>query len=317
MLGSDLVPAGETPVDKLSAAFDERLASYGRAPAASDGTGSDDGQIDGGQLDGAGGGPIPQGVRDDFAAMGGPLGVRRTYEMLVTVGRAERLLACGAATIPAELPVPTCSLSLTGGIPRITLSETGMTPAPDSLTVRRDGQPLALGGLLGRTRTDLGAPPGTHRYQVEVRDPLGGRPSVTADCGSITVQDPPTGPDALRAGNEVFDAVMLGPYLYARAEQDGKSVDLVLRFAGPGFTFDPAHPADESLNPYTVHERLIGAMEAGTPVTFELDPATGLPRTWTVDGVTRTYVCVNVDTASPELRPFACDDSHNRLSPTP
>ena len=311
-LGSDLVPTGDAPLlDQLVAAFDERLASYGRPPAGS----GDDASLGGTGADPVG--PPPQGVRDDFAAMGGPLGVARTYEMAVTLGDTERLLACGTATIPAELPVPTCSLSLTGGIPRITLSDLGMTPAPDSLTVRRDGEPLTLGGLLGPTRTDLGAPPGPHRYQVEVRDPLGGRPAVTADCGSITVQEPPTGPDALRAAKEVFDTVMLGPYLYARAEQAGAPVDLVMQFTDTGFAFDPAHPADESLNPYTVHDRLISAIEAGSPVTFQLDPATGLPRTWTIDGVTRSYVCVNVDTAPPGLRPTACDDSHNRLGPAP
>lgn len=302
VLGSDQIPTGAPPVGALTAAFAQRLAEYGRPPA-------DDGET------------APQGVRDDFAAMGAPLGIDRSYEMHLSLdgpaGATERLVACGTAAVPAELPVPTCTLTLMGGVPRITLSDVGLAYAPDTLTVIRDGEPLPLAGQLDGTRTDLGAPPGPHRYQVEVRDPLTGRAPVTADCGSVTVTDPPTGADALRAGEEVFDTVMLGPYLYARAEQGGVPVDLVMQYTGPGFDFHPAHPGPESLNPYTIHAQLIAAVEAGTPVTFELDPATGLPRTWTVGGVAYAYRCVNVDTASPDLRPTACDDSHNRLSAAP
>lgn len=309
-LGSGAVGPEPPSVSGLQAAFDERLTAYGRQPSAA--PPAADPTADGDPT-------APQGVRDDFAALGGPLGVARTYEMVLTVGGTEDTVPCGSATIPAELPVPACTLTLAAGVPQISLAEdTGLTYAPDGLAVSRDGVPVPLDGSLGGTRTDLTATPGSHHYTVEISDPLAGRATVTTDCGSITVPEPASRADVLQAARNVFHWAVMGPYLYVRAERGGEPVDLVLRYGDGGFGFDPAHPADESLNPYTIHDQLISAIDAGTPVTFELDPATGLPLTWTIDGVTRAYRCVNADTAPPELRASAaCDDSHNRLSPAP
>lgn len=299
----------------LQAAFTERMASYG--VAVPDGA---PGRTDAGSGTGVDAEPVPaQGVFSDFGALGAPLGVPRTYEMhLSGADGATRTLPCGAAAIPAELPVPVCRLSLFAGHPQIELDDgQGTTYFPDLLTIRRDGEPITLGNQWGPPIDVTAAPGSVHHYEVEVRDRMLGRPPVSTDCGSITAALPADDTAVVAAGAEVFKRVVLAPYLYATAEVDGRPVDLVLQSAGAaGFVFAPGHPADPELDPYTVHDRLLEAIAAGRAVTFELDPATGLPLTWTVDGVTRGYRCVNIDTQPPDMRPTTtCDQAYDLLRP--
>jgi hypothetical protein len=301
--------AATTTSGVLDRAFAERMVSYGApaadfaAPAASEAAE-----------------PPPQGSFSDFGALGVPVGTVRTYELHLTVVGGERTVACGSAAIPADLPGPTCTLSLFAGHPQIVLDDGhGTTFFPDMLTIRRDGEALTLGNQWGPP-IDVGAEPGsTHHYDVEVRDRMLGRPPATTDCGSITAAVPADDSEAVRAGAELFERVVPGSYLYATAEVDGRPVDLVMQSAGAaGFVYAPGHPADDALNPYAVHDRLLEAIAAGRPVTFELDQATGLPRTWAIDGVTRSYRCVNIDTQPPDLRPTTtCDQTYNLLSPAP
>ncbi|MEZ5407616.1 MAG: hypothetical protein R2761_06295 [Acidimicrobiales bacterium] len=302
--------------DVLQAAFTERMASYG-VPIPDGAPGRTDPGTAAGP--GAEAEPVsPQGVFSDFGALGAPLGVARTYEMRLTAsGGAIHVLPCGSAAIPTELPTPPCTLSLFAGHPQIELDAGGGTPyAPDLLTVFRDGEPLTLGNQWGPPIDVTTEPGSTHRYEVEVRDRMLGRPPVTVDCGSITASIPADDSEELRAGAELFKRVLLGPYLYARAENDGRMVDLVMQFAGTGFAFAPGHPADDSLDPYTVHDRLLAAIAEGREVTFEIDPPTGLPRSWTIDGVVRAYHCVTTDTQPPDMRPStACDETYDRLDP--
>jgi len=303
LIGGTIDPASTTAT-VLDAAFAERSAGYGSPADNGGGLPATD--------------PAPQGVFSDFGALGAPLGVARTYEMRLTAsGGSVHTLACGSAAIPAELPAPPCTLSLFAGHPQIELDAGGGTPYfPDMLTIHRDGEPLTLGNQWGPP-IDVTAEAGsTHRYEVEIRDRMLGRPPISVDCGSITATVPADDSEELRAGAELFQRVLLGPYLYARAENDGQIVDLVMQYAGTSFAFAPGHPADESLNPYTVHDQLLAAIAEGRRVTFELDPPTGLPRSWTIDGVARAYHCVTTDTQPPEMRPTtACDEAVDRLGP--
>ncbi len=314
--GSPLMGGTVDPEATLATVLDdaltERMASRGPGP---------------GPLSAAGTPPTnptepapPQGAFSDFGALGTPAGTVRTYELRLTAAGGGRTVACGSAAIPAQLPVPPCTLSLFAGHPQIELAHNDGDPPyfPDVLTIYRDGEVITLGNQWGPPFDVTAEPGSTHHYEVEIRDRTQGRPPVSVDCGSITAATPASDADILRAGAEVFDRVMLGPFLYAAAEIDGQRVDLVMQSTGAGFDFAPGWRAEESVDPYTVHRQLLDAMEAGRAVTFEIDPPTGLPRRWTIDGVTRAYTCVNVDITPPDLRAGTrCDESYDRLGPDP
>lgn len=309
--GSFLIGGAIDPESLLATVLDgarnERMASRGPGP---------------GPLATAGTLPTepatPQGAFGDLGALGLPPGTVRTYKLHLTTPSGERTVSCGSAAIPAQLPVPPCTLSLFAGHPQIELAHDPGDPpySPDVLTIRRDGEVITLGNQWGPPFDVTAEPGSTHHYEVEIRDRSQSRPPVPVDCGSITAATPASDADILRAGAEVFDRVILATNLYATGELDGRPVELVLESTGSGFEFAPGHPANESLNPYTVHQQLLDAIEAGRAVTFEIDPPTGLPRRWTIDGVVRAYTCVNTDSQPPDLRPTTrCDEAADRLEP--
>ncbi|MEM7323387.1 MAG: hypothetical protein AAF531_09910 [Actinomycetota bacterium] len=113
--------------------------------------------------------------------------------------------------------------------------------------------------------------------------------------------------DLLAAGDR-FATTVLGPHAYLIVSVDGVRRDLYLQSTGPGgHNFVPPEPQATLLNPFTIHDELITAIDAGRDVEFELDAGSGLPTWWTVDGATTTVICFEVDTAPPDLRVGPCD----------
>ena len=131
---------------------------------------------------------------------------------------------------------------------------------------------------------------------------------------SVVVPEVSSAADELVAGRELFRQVALGPHVYITATIDGGAPQhLYLKYRADGTrSFDPPLDAD-FLNPFSVHDELLAAIEDERDVAYLLDAASGLPSEWSIDGATRTLSCLQVDTAPPDLRDIACDPAYDLI----
>ncbi len=119
----------------------------------------------------------------------------------------------------------------------------------------------------------------------------------------------------LGAAKSLFDAVAILPFVYQTIEPicdgcDGDEVPLILVPDGTAARqFDPpveqqADPALPGLvDPFALHELLAAAEANGRDVSYVIDPSSGVPIEWTIDGRGARITCLEVDIAPPELRP--------------
>ena len=215
---------------------------------------------------------------------------------------------CGTAGTLLNLPVPNCTIELVGGKPQLVVSYDDGSAGPLGRTVIRDGERINTNLAGGPNPIDTSADPGAeYQYQIEMSD-SSDRPPVVADCGSVTV--PELGDDSteLLAAKELFNRTALGPHAYFIVSAGGENQDFYMQALGPdGHAFVPPLDDPTLRNPFTIHDELILAIDAGQDVAYELDESSGLPTWWTVDGATTKFICFEVDTAPPELRVGPCD----------
>jgi hypothetical protein len=215
---------------------------------------------------------------------------------------------CGTAGTLLNLPIPNCTIELVGGKPQLIVSYEDGSAGPLGRTVIRDGEPIDSNLAGGPNPIDTSAEPGsTYEYQIEMSDSSDRAPAV-GECGSITVPELSDSAAELLAAKDLFGRTALGPHAYVTVSANGDETDLYLQALGPdGHAFVPQLDNPEFRNPFTIHNELLAAINAGQDVTYELDESSGLPTWWTVDDVTTKFVCFEVDTAPPELRVGPCD----------
>lgn len=138
-------------------------------------------------------------------------------------------------------------------------------------------------------------------------------------AGTVPLLDPAEQPNTLGgdlgAAKSLFDAVAILPFVYQTIEPicdgcDGQEIALILAPDGTAARqFDPPveQQADPSLpglvDPFALHELLAAAEANGRDVAYVIDPSSGVPIEWTIDGRGARITCLEVDIAPPDLRP--------------
>lgn len=281
-------------------------------PAPAEGDDLDDPELDSTGLDILGDGQVllqtgtrPDGVVTLFGAPAEP-GLAVTIKVRTTDDATT--FVCGTAGTLLNLPVPNCTITLVGGKPQLVVSYDDGSAGPLGRTVIRDGEPLSTSPSGGPNPIDTSAEPGvTYEYKIEMSD-NSDRAPVIGECGSITVPELGDQSAELLAAKDLFNRTALGPHAYVTVSVEDETQDLYLQALGPdGHAFVPPLDAPEYRNPFTIHDELVAAIDAGQDVSYEIDESSGLPTLWTVDGVTTEFVCFEVDTAPPELRVGPCD----------
>lgn len=195
-----------------------------------------------------------------------------------------------------------CSLQLRDGIPEIVVSDPSVF-----FTLQRNGTDLRW--IHSVNRLDFTAPRGEEvTYSLDVivsGDPL------DVPCGSIEVPA------------EIDDRAVLLLAREAAADAGGPHVYWEYAFVCPDcaptldtayFLVDEEPPVIDGLpgghpgllSPFTVHDHLIAAIDAGHEVTVEfLDR--GWIGSWDIDGVGIRTTCLVADTRPPELGATYCD----------
>lgn len=181
---------------------------------------------------------------------------------------------------------------------------------------------------------------GTRAYELRIEG--GGIDPVLVSCGSAgivpggsfatpTTQAPPTALGAdLETAADVFSERAISPYAYFRLKPicvgcSPTAIELQMipggTASGPSHVFDPplesqaGGSAEAIISPFELHERLLAAERAGAEVSFTIDPQSGLPVTWLIDGVGGEFLCFEVDTAPPDLRSGqSCQTSRDLLA---
>ncbi len=173
--------------------------------------------------------------------------------------------------------------------------------------------------------SDFTAPiEGERAYEIRVEG--GGVEPVSVDCGQAGLV--PGGPTAttqpsanvsgdLDSARMLFQSRAVSPYGYMRVVGicptcDGRPVELILQpssVTGVSLDFDPpltsqggSDLAAVMINPFILHDSLIAAEAEGRDVSYSLDPTSGIPVEWTIDGEGARIECFEVDTAPPDLR---------------
>ncbi len=196
----------------------------------------------------------------------------------------------------------TCSLRLRDGIPEIVVSD----PSVFS-TLRRNG--ADLGWFHSVNGLDFTAPRGEEvTYSLDVI--ISGEP-LEVPCGSIDVPAELDDRAALLHAREAATFVG-GPNVYwehAFVCPDceptlGTSYFLVNEEPPAVDGLPHGHPG--RLSPFTVHDHLIAAIDAGREVTVEYLER-GWIGSWEVDGVGIRTTCLIVDTLPPELGATYCN----------
>lgn len=198
-------------------------------------------------------------------------------------------------------------------------------------------QPVVTGFVNGFS--DYAAPADPRAYALRIDG--GGVDAVEVDCGeagisgevaaqtSTTVPAAPIGGDLGRA-EEVFENAAVSPFAYLRVVAicpgcPSAPIDLQMSPSSGGgvsHLFDPplsqqaGSPATGAIvNPFEIHQVLQAAEADGKDVTYVLDPLSGLPTQWTIDGVGGQILCFEVDTAPPDLRPGqVCETGRDLMS---
>ncbi len=198
-------------------------------------------------------------------------------------------------------------------------------------------QPVATGFVNGFS--DYAAPVDPRAYSLRVDG--GGADAVEVACGEAgisgqapaqpgtTVPAAPIGGDLGRA-EEVFENAAVSPFAYLRIVAicpgcPSGPIDLQMSPSSGGgvsHLFDPplsqqaGSPATGAIvNPFEIHQVLQAAEDAGQDVSYTLDPLSGLPTQWTIDGVGGQILCFEVDTAPPDLRPGqVCETGRDLMS---
>ncbi len=199
-------------------------------------------------------------------------------------------------------------------------------------------QPIASGFLNGFS--DYAAPLEPRPYSLRI-DGGGGDP-VEISCGEAGVsgadiagsdsgQVPlvPLGGD-LAAAQATFDNAAVSPFAYLRLVPicngcGNGPLELQMtpssNSSGVSHLFDPplseqaGAAASAIVNPFEIHDVLAQAEADGKDVQYTLDPLSGLPTRWTIDGVGGEILCFEVDTAPPDLRPDqVCETTRDLMS---
>ncbi len=290
--------------EAIDEAFAERMVEYGNPPGP--------GSIDDDPFQAGDGPGRPDNV---FSLFGAPPEPGIFYELRLRAGDLSTTVPCGQAGVLAALPVPDCSIELTGGKPQLLLTYSDGALTPINRVVYRDDERIEASFSGGPNPIDTTAQPGaTHSYRIELSDNLSDRDPAVADCGSITIPQAPAGADELAAAEELFQRTSIGAHAYATLVIDGATGDYYLQPGGGIDSFVPPVAATDLVDPYTIHQELIAAMADERSVSYELDQASGLPTLWTVDGVTRKLLCFEVDTAPPDLRQGPCNPDLDLLN---
>ncbi len=176
--------------------------------------------------------------------------------------------------------------------------------------------------------SDFTAPlDGTRTYEIRIEG--SGIEPVVVGCGAAglvpggpsttTNQDAPSPVSGdLEAAQQLFQSRAVSPYGYLRAVPicascSSAASELVLQPAtgssSVALDFSPALSdqagadlARVMVNPFLLHDTLMAAIAAGSDVSYTLDPTSGVPIEWTIDGEGARIECFEVDTAPPDLR---------------
>lgn len=254
-----------------------------------------------------------QGIYSYFGAQ-----VGRTIEFQVRVKEADgtvRAIDCGSAEISTEVSGQSCSISTIGGQPSL-LVDDGMNGLGDVVIVR-DGEVISTQqgfGLVDATAL----PDVEYVYEVDISSSHLNRPAVRVPCGSFTVSESFDPVDELLEAREAFQFFGAGAHIYMTfVDADGTTLDLALAFIETDFGWVGPTEAPAGADPLTLHDRLIAAVEAGSDVTFEIDPAAGVVTRWSIDGVESQILCLEFDTAPLELRDIECGTTNDLIGPRP
>lgn len=183
-------------------------------------------------------------------------------------------------------------------------------------------------GAFSNGFSDFTAPlDGTRLYEIRV-DGSGVEPAIIG-CGeaglvpggptTTTNEEAPVAVSGdLEAAQQLFQSRAVSPYGYLRAVPicascSSSASELVLQPAtgssSVSLDFSPsladqasADLARVMINPFVLHDTLIAAEAAGSDVSYTLDPTSGIPIEWTIDGEGARIECFEVDTAPPDLR---------------
>ncbi len=189
--------------------------------------------------------------------------------------------------------------------------------------------------------SDYAAPLEPRGYALRIDG--GGSDPVFVDCGEagLTGEAPtpqitnpttpviPLGGD-LAAAKATFEEAAVSPFAYLRIVPicggcGAAPIDLQMSpssgSSGVSHLFDPVlseqagSAASAIVNPFEIHDVLAQAEDDGRDVQYTLDPLSGLPTRWTIDGVGGEILCFEVDTAPPDLRPGqVCETTRDLMS---
>lgn len=199
-----------------------------------------------------------------------------------------------------------------------TSEATGILDAPSITSAAAQrlatrGAPSVEPPIWGGGFSDLAAPT-DGSYRVEISGGVGERLVVPCSSGGSVGDDVAAGAGGgtiTQAQGRFAESAVL-PYVYMTVAPicPGCSgeVDLQLSPEGQARVFVPplAEQTDPSqaglVDPFVIHRLLLDAEAAGKDVTYSFDPVTGVPVEWTIDGEGARILCLEVDTAPPDLR---------------
>ena len=247
------------------------------------------------------------GVFTDFStAVDEPL----AYQLVLHTGDDQFTAECGAASLTSEIASPTCVVGEDNGYPTFVARYDQGAVGPDANGLLRDGEPLEVDLLSAEIVDTTGEPGRSYDYDLTILLREADEP-VIVPCGPVQRAAPEIGSDELAQARDRLVDLMNRPYLYMTFTVDGVEHD---GFGGPaadGFVADPPLLDGALFDLATIHDELAAGLASGDQVAYELDPFSGIPTAFFIDGREWTIQCVEYDTAPPELREGPCQESNN------
>ncbi len=262
------------------------------------------------------------GAQGAFGDVGVEVGATYAYSVQAVAddGTMSEPTSCGSGQLLAPETELSCGVRLSdAGLPEITW-DAGLVV--QSIAILRDGVEIATG--VGSPFVDEGAPIGQAAvYSVVATDTSDqGRAPVTVECGDVTADiqqassvDLAVAVDRSLTYLSPFQYVTLTPvcpgctgtvelYLVPSITDSAiHEVDQVWVNGAPSADRSPNYMVD----PLTVASMLVEAEANGQAVVYEVDQATGLVKSWTIDGVGARYQCLEIDTRAIDMRSTRCE----------